>query len=279
MYQESARALHVEHPGLDTALLVLEAPEVAAASRPGQFVMARCGDLTLRRPLSVHAAGGGRIALLFRVAGSGTAWLAGLSEGTTVDLTGPHGNGYSVPGRDERAVFVAGGMGIAPLWFLAARTEGRGIATLVHGARTAAELYEPSQAVRALLPEMSRVDAVERLVATDDNSAGVHGSALQVALPYLDRADRVYLCGPVGMCVAACEMATHDSDITGGAVACSPVGRERLMSAEVSLEVRMGCGVGACYGCSISTRLGRRKVCVDGPVFRFGDVMWEELRT
>lgn len=279
MYQTSARVLHVERTGPDTALMVLEAPELATACRPGQFVMVRCGDLTLRRPLSIHAAGGGRLALLFRVAGSGTSWLAGAAAGTTIDLTGPHGNGYSLPEPGDRTVLIAGGMGIAPLWFLAARTPGHGMATLVHGARTAGELYEPSQGAQVLLPELSRIDAIERLVATDDGSAGVHGSALQAALPHLHHADRVYLCGPVGMCVAACEMASHDTGVAGGVVACSPAARERLMAAEVSLEVRMGCGVGACYGCSISTRAGRRKVCTDGPVFRFGDVIWEELRT
>jgi dihydroorotate dehydrogenase electron transfer subunit len=279
MYQESARVLHAERPSADTALVVLEAPEIAGACLPGQFVMVRCGDLTLRRPLSIHAASGDRLALLFRVVGGGTAWLARVIAGTTIDLTGPHGNGYSLPEAGDRTLLIAGGIGIAPLWFLAARMVGQGIATLVHGARSAGELYEPSHAARALLPELSRVDAVERLVATDDGSVGTQGSALQVALPYLDRADRVYLCGPVGMCVAACDMASHDSDMTGELVVCSPAARERLMSAEVSLEVRMGCGVGACYGCSIATRSGRRKVCTDGPVFRFSDVVWQELRT
>jgi dihydroorotate dehydrogenase electron transfer subunit len=281
IHQVDARVVHAERAGRDMALLVLEAAEIATGARPGQFVMVRCGDHSLRRPLSIHAAGDGRLALLFRVAGGGTAWLADLGVGATVSLTGPLGNGYSLPAPEERSLLVAGGMGIAPLSFLATQLAGSAAVTLAYGARCAEELYHPSDALRRLLPLTGWPGDVPTIMATDDGSSGVHGTALQLALPLLDRVERVYMCGPVGMCAAACDYTNVQGDVVGDcmAAACSQVARERLLSAEVSLEVRMGCGVGACYGCSIPTRNGRRKVCTDGPVFRFGDVIWESVRT
>lgn len=281
MQQSVARVLHAERLPGEMALLVLEAPEIASEARPGQFVMVRCADLPLRRPLSIHAAGDGSIALLFRVTGSGTTWLSSQEAGATVDLTGPLGNGYTLPAAQGRALLIAGGLGIAPLYFLAARLPQPQLAIVVHGARSRNELYSAPESLRSLMPRVARVDEIEAMVATDDGSAGAHGSALDVALPLLERATNVYLCGPVGMCVAASAISGLRDDITsqGPNMVCSSEARERLESAEVSLEVRMGCGVGACYGCSISTLQGRRKVCVDGPVFRFGDVCWDEVVT
>jgi len=279
--QSTARVLHAERLPGEMALLVLDAPGIAAVARSGQFVMVRCGDLPLRRPLSIHAADDGKIALLFRVTGSGTGLLSGTEVGGEVQLTGPLGNGYSLPDSYHRAVLIAGGMGIAPLYFLAARLPEPRQATLVYGARSESELYRAPAALRTLLPQMARVDGVETVVATDDGSTGVCGSALDVALPRLEWATHVYLCGPVGMCVAASGLMAQQSDIMTHPrpSVCSPEARQLLSAAEVSLEVRMGCGVGACYSCSIATRSGRKKVCADGPVFRFGDVCWEEVRT
>ena len=279
--QSTTRVLHAERLPGEAALLVMDAPGIAAAARPGQFVMVRCGDLPLRRPLSIHAADDGKIALLFRVTGSGTGVLSGAEVGGEVQLTGPLGNGYSLPASHDRAVLIAGGMGIAPLYFLAARLPEPRQATLVYGARSGVELYRAPAALRALIPQVARVDNIETVVATDDGSAGICGSALDVALPRLERATQVYLCGPVGMCVAASDLMGEQGDIMTHprASVCSPEARQHLSAAEVSLEVRMGCGVGACYSCSIATRNGRKKVCVDGPVFRFGDVCWEEVRT
>lgn len=273
--------LHHECVGLDTFLLVAEAPEVARGSRPGQFVMVRCGELPLRRPISVHAASEDRIALLYRAVGNGTAWLSNVERGQPLELMGPLGNGYSIPDDTGRVVLVAGGMGIAPLCFLAERLSASHEVILVHGARHEAELYHVPDLLRNLVSEASALQQMRWLQATDDGSAGACGSALEVALPYMEEASQVYLCGPHAMCVAAHGLADGQGDITHkpGTVVCSPRVRELMSSAQVSLEVRMGCGVGACYACSIPTVQGRRKVCTDGPVFRFGDVLWEGICT
>jgi len=280
IYQSTCRVLHAERLPGAMSLLVLDAPDIAGDARPGQFVMVRCDDLTLRRPLSIHAADAGRLALLFRVTGAGTEWLSAVEAGVSVNLTGPLGNGYSMPPAGSRVLMLAGGVGIAPLCFFASRLPRDCDATLVYGARSAMELYRVPDALRRLMPAVCRLDAVRTLTATDDGSAGLHGSALDAALPLLQQADCTYMCGPVGMCAAASALTGHENDITlPDGSSCSPLARKRLADAEVSLEVRMGCGVGACYACSISTRKGRRKVCTDGPVFRFGDVCWEEVRT
>ncbi len=281
MYQSIVHVRYRECVGLETFLLVLDAPQVASEARPGQFVMVRCGELPLRRPISIHAASDDRIALLFRVAGTGTSWLSGIEQRGSLDLTGPLGNGYTVPSVGGRVVLVAGGMGIAPLCFLASRLAVSHEVIIVHGTRSAGELYEIPAALRQLVPAVRALENVTWLQATDDGSAGAFGSALDAALPYLEHAAQVYVCGPHDMCVAAHDFTSIDKDITfpASAMACSPRMRELLVSAEVSLEVRMGCGVGACYSCSIPTLRGRRKVCTDGPVFRFGDVLWEGICT
>ncbi len=281
MFQLTVPVVHAESVGWQDRLLVLEVPQMASVARPGQFVMVRCRDLPLRRPVSIHAASEDKLALLFRIAGTGTRWLSGIEPGSCVNLTGPLGNGYSMGSDEGRMVLIAGGMGIAPLFFLAERLAAAHRVVLVHGSRCKDELYQAPDRLRELIPEVRALDAVDWLFATDDGSAGVCGSALEVALPYVEDAAQVYMCGPVAMCVAAHEFTGDSSDVIGGIrdAACTPQARERLNCAEVSLEVRMGCGVGACYSCSIPTRHGRRKVCKDGPVFRLDDVQWEGVCT
>ncbi len=281
MQQLSARVLACESPGADLALMVLEAPEIASCVEPGQFVMVQCGGLPLRRPLSVHAASDDRLALLWRVKGKGTEWLSQLDEGARVELTGPLGRGYTAPAGRSRVLIIAGGIGIAPLAFLASRLAASHDVVLVQGARCADALYEPPPILRTLLPSVAVCDRVRKVSATDDGSAGLLGSACDAALPHLEWADRVYLCGPVSMCSAAYAMAHEGSFAPAptGSGSEAPLFLAKLADAEVSVEQRMGCGVGACYCCSIATLHGQKKVCTDGPVFRLGDIRWEEVVT
>ncbi|MCK9357335.1 MAG: hypothetical protein M0R22_09380 [Dehalococcoidia bacterium] len=280
MQQETARVVVTARPGADIALVVLEAAGTASEAQPGQFVMVRCGKLPLRRPLSVHAAGAGRVAVLFRVSGQGTTWLASREPGEMVDMTGPLGVGYRAPSTPSRVLLLAGGLGIAPLNFLASRLARSHDVLLVQGARTEGELYESASGVGRHLPGGGIPSSVRRLVTTDDGSAGARGSAVQAALPHLDWADRIYICGPVAMCSAARRCAEGGRGVAPeDGASLSTKAAQRLLDAEVSLELRMGCGVGACYACSIPTVRGRLKVCRDGPVFRFGDVFWEALTT
>ena len=268
MEQTVALVAATEQVSPDTFLLVLEAPDIASQAEPGQFVMVRCGDLTLRRPFSVHAADGKYLALLCRALGAGTEWLSGVQVGDGVDLYGPCGKGYSVPADGERVLLMAGGLGIAPLYYVASNVAKANETILVHGGRSASEMYSPPRVMRELMPSLSGADSARVVQLTDDGTCGEKGTACDGVLEYLDWADRIYVCGPVPMCRAFAQMVLNADPEVG----C------KILDAEVSLEVRMACGVGACYGCSIETRSGRRKVCQDGPVFRLGDIIWDEVQ-
>jgi dihydroorotate dehydrogenase electron transfer subunit len=233
-------------PGV--CLLWLEASQIASAVQPGQFVMVQCGDeILLRRPLSVHRRDGNRLALLFNVVGKGTSWLSQCKAGDGIDLFGPMGNGFSISPGAKNLLLVAGGMGLAPLCFLAQQAVGgKCSVTLLYGT-AGRERY-------------SEFPQIELVSATEDGSAGYHGLVTDLLPDYIDRADQVFACGPLPMYKAMAHMP---------ALKAKPV--------QVSLEVRMGCGFGACYGCTVKTKSGLKQVCKDGPVFDLDDVLWDGL--
>jgi dihydroorotate dehydrogenase electron transfer subunit len=237
-------------------LCSLNTPYIAAEARPGQFITIRCGkDLILRRPFSIHGVDNtGQISVLFAVVGSGTEWLAKRKPGDELDVLGPIGNGFSIRRETSKLFLAAGGIGIAPLVFLAqtALKSGKKVKLLM-GARSKDCLYPIS-----LLPE-----GAETIVTTEDGSQGTKGKVTDVFATYSDLADQVYACGPLAMYRS---IAARISE------------RHRMKLIEVSLEVVLGCGIGACFGCSIRTRKGMKRVCVDGPVFSMDEVILEEVR-
>jgi dihydroorotate dehydrogenase electron transfer subunit len=247
-----------------TYLMWLEAPDIAARAQPGQFVTVKCGDFVLRRPLSIHQSrfdrdsGEDEIAILFRVVGKGTSWLSQRREDDKLDILGPFGNGFTIPQQSERLLLVAGGIGIAPLVFLMQRASPQHEITLVHGAKSAGELY-----TERCKSTFANHQGVHVIAITEDGSAGRKGMATHILPEFLDRADRVYACGPPDMYKAMAEMSLRSN--------------LRLSSCQVSLEVHMGCGFGACYGCTINTGKGLKRVCRDGPVFELGDIIWQEV--
>jgi dihydroorotate dehydrogenase electron transfer subunit len=252
MKQASAHIVSNEEIMPQTHLVWLEAPEIAAIARPGQFVMARCGnshDPLLRRPLSIHqVTEGGRIALLFSVVGRGTFLLSRGQQGDYLDLVGPLGNGFTIEPDSHRLLLVAGGLGLAPLLFLATKGLDDGCSVvLLMGARNVSLLYPLSS-----LP--SRITCI---TTTEDGSAGFKGLATGFMSKCADEADQVFACGPISM---------YRSMACDSALKTRPV--------QISLEVMMGCGVGACYGCTIKTRKGLQQVCRDGPVFELDEVIW-----
>ena len=268
-------------PGIH--LMWLEAPGIASSAEPGQFVTVRCGDFTLRRPLSIHYVSSPEIALLFRVAGKGTLWLSQRQPGERVDVLGPLGNGFGMPPTESRQskhlLLVAGGMGIAPLVFLTRYAASRHRITLVHGASTAAQLY-PWNVVRTGSSSIGKTqrnlpplpEGVQFLPVTEDGSAGKKGKVTDALPSLLNRADEVYACGPVEMYKT---MALTPDENRGEGEMGSNL---KLRKCQVSLEMRLGCGFGACYGCTISTRRGLRQVCRDGPVFELDDIIWQEVK-
>jgi dihydroorotate dehydrogenase electron transfer subunit len=234
-------------------LVWLDAPAIAEPAKPGQFVMVRCTeghDPLLRRPLSIHRTDqSGGVALLFEtVGGRGTSWLSGRGPGDFVDLVGPLGEGFSVNPTTNSLLLVAGGIGIAPLAFLGEEGVRLGKkVTVLQGARRR-ELLCPKEQ----LPSRSTVIGI-----SDDGFEGRKGLATDLIDQYVDQADQVFACGPRAMYKAMADM-----DCLKG------------KSVQVSLEERMACGVGACYGCTAKTRNGLKQVCRDGPVFELADIDW-----
>jgi dihydroorotate dehydrogenase electron transfer subunit len=271
-------------PGIH--LMWIEAPDIAVAAQPGQFITVRCEDFTLRRPFSVHQSspltredsGEGEIALLFKVAGKGTLWLSQRQVGDKVDILGPLGEWFTIEPKSKHLLLVAGGIGIAPLVFLTQHASSQHQITLIHGASTAAQLYPSSLARGKRQSKLSPLpNGVQFIPVTEDGSMGQKGRATDILPDFLNWADQVYACGPVDMYKA---MALHlnSSPLKGEE---KGEGEKRsnlkLRKCQVSLEVRMGCGFGACYGCTIKTKKGLKQVCRDGPVFELGDIIWQEV--
>jgi len=250
----------LRYPGAGCFLMQIAAPAIASAGLPGQFLMLKCGkNSLLRRPLSIHGISASRIRLLYRVSraadgtatGKGTDWLSRLKKGDSVDVIGPLGNDFKIAADTHRVLLVAGGIGIAPLGFLAeqALSSGRQV-TLLLGARSAA----------GILPHNLLPSGATCVLTTDDGSLGNKGLVIDILPGYLEQADQIYVCGPQAM--------MEKISVIPGLVS---------RSVQVSLEVRMGCGAGACYGCSIRTVHGMKRVCREGPVFDIKDIIWQEV--
>jgi dihydroorotate dehydrogenase electron transfer subunit len=249
----------------------IETPDIAVTAQPGQFITVRCGDFTLRRPFSIHQVSSREIALLFKVAGKGTLWLSQRQTGERLDILGPLGEGFSIPptksGQSKNLLLVAGGIGIAPLVFLTQYASSQHQITLIHGASTAAQLYPFSSAAKKRSKLSPLPKGVQFIPVTEDGSMGQKGRATDILPDFLDWADQVYACGPVDMYKAMAKMSLR-----------AKRSNLKLKKCQVSLEVRMGCGFGACYGCTINTKKGLKHICRDGPVFELDDIIWQEVR-
>lgn len=230
------------------------APVLAGDSRPGQFVQVkpRPGvQPLLRTPLSIHDASpeAGHLDLLYKVLGESTQLLSRLQAGERLDLLGPLGRGFSLPQAGDEAWLLAGGIGVAPLFYLARQLRQAGHVTrLFYGVRTAAELLRVSD---------FRHLGVEVQVSSDDGSIGLAGTVVElVAGGEIPERCQWYACGPRPMLRAVDALATR-----------------RRLALELSLEEYMACGIGACLGCACATSDGGyAHVCTDGPVFRGGEV-------
>jgi len=234
-------------------LLWLEAPAVAATARPGQFAMLKCGGgAFLRRPLSIHRISRDKtqIAFLFAVIGKGTDWLSRAIPGDILDILGPLGNGFNLLSSSREILLVAGGVGLAPLVFLAEHAIQKGVRVkLAYGTAT------DQRYSKKMLPKGIRL-----VEFTDDGSCGRHGLVTECVPDFLETVDQIFVCGPLTMY----RTLSKQQDLGGKNV-------------QVSLETRMACGLGVCYGCTVRTGSGLKQVCHDGPVFNLDDVVWEEM--
>ena len=241
----------------EAGYMVLEGGDMVrtAWKGPGQFVHVKCGDsLLLRRPISVCSCmeeePEDTLAIVFEVRGEGTQWLADRVKGESVDVLGMLGNGFTMK-HDGRYLLVGGGIGIPPMRGCAQYTYGRSTAIL--GGRSADKI---------ILQNCFADECAKVLIATDDGSLGYHGFVDALVRQELEQDknyDAVLACGPRPMLRNVARVA-----------------QEFGLPCQVSMEERMGCGVGACLVCACDMADGSRKhVCKDGPVFDSREVDWD----
>ena len=239
----------------DHRMLILKAPKLAALARPGQFAeLSTDGATLLRKPLSVAFADEkkGELTFVFRVVGEGTKALSLASKGSTIDVIGPLGNGFS--SECGKALLVGGGVGTPPLYFLASflKKAGKDVEVFL-GARDKADLL--------LMPEFGAL-GLKPVLATDNGSAGIKGTVV-TALEgsEIAKGTKLYACGPLPMLKALAVFAD-----------------KKGLELEVCMEAYMGCGLGVCVGCVIPTEKGMLRVCKEGPVFSAKEIIWNKIR-
>ena len=232
-------------------------PDVAEIAQPGQFVHIKIDGFTLRRPVSICEIDrkNGSLRIVFEIRGQGTARLTSYNVGDNIDMIAPLGHGFTLPESiddDKRVVLVGGGIGVPPLFAIAKVMKES--ATAILGFRSYDKII--------LAGDFKRADA-HVITCTDDGSVGFHGAVTTPLREELSKKDvvKVYACGPEAMLKAVI------SECKESGVPC-----------EVSLEQRMGCGVGACVVCSCRAERGGEekvlRVCKDGPVFDGNEVVF-----
>ena len=221
------------------------AGDTSAITVPGQFINLKLDGLYLRRPISVCDRDAETVTIIYKVVGKGTEQMSAMTEGT-LDVLSGLGNGFDVSKAGEKTLLIGGGVGVAPLFLLARELRAAGkTVSAVLGFNTAEEIYYAEE-FAAL--------GVDVTIATADGSRGVKGFVTD-AMAGMDY-DYFYTCGPEPMLKAVYKAAIADG--------------------QFSFEERMGCGFGACMGCSCHTIYGSKRICKDGPVLMKEEILWEK---
>jgi len=221
------------------------AGDTSAVTCPGQFVNIRLDGFYLRRPISVCDCEGDRLTLLYKTVGHGTAAMAAMQPGEKLDILTGLGNGYDVSRAGARPLLIGGGAGVPPMYWLARQliAAGRDV-TVILGFNTESEIFYAAE-FEAL--------GAKVLLCTVDGTAGTRGF-VTAAMPLAGDYTYTYACGPEPMLKAI-----YSASATSG---------------EYSFEERMGCGFGACMGCSCKTKYGNKRICRDGPVLVKEEIIW-----
>lgn len=252
MVKERAVIVSQKCIGTDIYDMVLSFPRGAKEAKPGQFIAMYCEDGTklLPRPISICGidAENGTLRVVYRIAGEGTRLFSEMKEGDSLEVLGPLGNGFTM--KEEKAIIVGGGIGIPPMLELAKQLSCE--KTVVLGYRDELFLKEEFDA------------CADVVVATEDGSCGTKGTVIDAINEANVDGAVIYACGPMPMLKALAEYAeAHD------------------MEAQISLEERMACGIGACLGCICKTKkkdhhtnVNNQRICKDGPVFDAKEVVF-----
>ena len=211
---------------------------------PGRFVQLKLDSFYLRRPISVCDAEDGKLTLVFKTVGRGTGAMAQYESGKRIDVLTGLGNGYNLDRSGERPLLIGGGAGVPPMYLLARR--------LIEQGKKPAVILGFNKAEEIFYADRFRALGIETIIATADGSVGVKGFVTD-AMEGLDYT-YTYACGPEPMLKAVYNRAAT--------------------SGEYSFEERMGCGFGACMGCSCETKYGSIRICKDGPVLTKEEIVW-----
>ena len=220
--------------------------DVSAITAPGQFVNIKLDGLFLRRPISVCDLGENTLTIIYKAVGKGTEQMSRMRPGEKLDVLTGLGNGYDLAVAGERPVLLGGGVGVPPMYLLAKQllAQGKSV-TVILGFNTKDEIFYEEEFIAL---------GADVIVTTVDGSRGIKGFVTD-ALKMLDYT-HFYTCGPEPMLKAVYKASTT--------------------SGQMSFEKRMGCGFGACMGCSCKTLTGYKRICKEGPVMRKEEILWED---
>lgn len=218
--------------------------DTSAITKPGQFVNLKIDGCFLRRPISVCDVEDNRLTLIYKVVGEGTEKLSQMQPGGALDLLTGLGNGYDLSRSGQNPLLIGGGVGVPPLYLLCRQLIAQGKKpTVILGFNCADEIFYQHQFAQI----------APTLIATADGSVGVKGFVTD-ALKQVEAYTYFYTCGPEPMLKAV-----YQATQTSG---------------QFSFEERMGCGFGACMGCSCKTKYGNKRICKDGPVLDKEEIIW-----
>lgn len=252
MVKETAKVVRQQQIDEGIFDMELSFPKGAALAKPGQFIAMYCNDKSklLPRPISICGINPekGTLRVVYRIAGEGTKEFSKMQAGDTLEVMGPLGNGFTM--KKDKAVIIGGGIGIPPMLELAKQLDAE--KTVVLGYRTSTFLKEEFE------------DICDVKIATEDGSQGAKGTVLDAIEKYGVDGQVIYACGPMPMLKALADYA-----------------QKHGMEAQISLEERMACGIGACLGCICKsktkdhhTNVNNTRICKDGPVFDAKEVVF-----
>ena len=246
MYKKDIYKIRSNEPLTSSVWRMVLEGDTQWISRPGQFVNIELAGRYLRRPISISDYDADSITLIYKVVGGGTEQMSRMAAGEELDLLVGLGNGFDVEASGEKPLLVGGGVGVPPLYNLCKVLLKQGKRpTVILGFNKADEIFyrEAFEALGATV-----------YVATADGSVGVKGFVTDVLREKGVEYDYFYSCGPLPMLKALSEATTT--------------------SGELSFEERMGCGFGACMGCSCKTLTGNKRICKEGPVMKKEELLW-----
>ncbi|MBO5275965.1 MAG: dihydroorotate dehydrogenase electron transfer subunit [Alistipes sp.] len=246
MYKKGIYKVVANEPLTPDVWRMVLAGDTQWITRPGQFVNIELEGLYLRRPISISDWSEDTITIIYKVVGRGTEQMSRMTESHELDVLTGLGNGFDADVECQRPLLVGGGVGVPPLYRLAKELIARDRkVSVVLGFNTAKELFYADE-FRAL--------GADVYVSTADGSVGTKGFVTDAIRENGVDFDFFYSCGPLPMLKALCDC----TDVSG----------------ELSFEERMGCGFGACMGCSCKTLAGNKRICKDGPVMKREEIIW-----